>query len=96
MSVILVSSYGSPVYMAFWQEGRVVRGVRWMSDGSTCDENGKYQTLPDVMKHLNKGYNVAYAVEVPDLRVALKYLGKPTDLVETLPEATIDAVIPRA
>jgi len=69
-------------------EGVDCRSIR--DDGSFKEEQLGYATLREAYKSLYGSFNPFYVTEVDDVRAAFKYLGKASDLVETLPEASLD------
>ena len=60
-----------------------------LSDGSVKDRVLNDPTLYSAMGSRHGSSSYAVPVEVADVRSAFKYLGKSSDLVELLPEATI-------
>ena len=83
----------SKISAVCWQteDGEVVERVLRI-DGSTKDYVHPHETIEDMWKHVGAVMDLMYPAEVDDIRTALKYLGKSSDLVELLPKATFDAV----
>lgn len=77
------------VFEVYWDEGGEIKNRVLMTDGSTEDHEVQCDFLSDVLRTHGSSYIHYYAVEVDDVRVAFKYLGKAADLVATLPEVSL-------
>lgn len=73
-----------------WQDESGIKERTLMSDGTTRDKDLNYESLVDVRQQLGRAMYPLYPAEVDDIRLAFKYLGKASDLVELLPEADLD------
>ena len=78
------------VQSVYWQgeDGKVMRKVL-RADGSVAEEPIDWPDLATVCNRIAGAHTPMYPAVVDDLRSAFQYLGKASDLVETLPEADI-------
>ena len=74
----------------YWEESGAVKSRTLLSNGSFRDKDHRFKTLREAFRELYGSYNPFYVAEVDDIRSAFKYLGKASDLVETLPKASFD------
>jgi hypothetical protein len=93
MKVLIVSSIDTGrVEQIIWQEGVKLVAEKTMYKDGTVEEDATYHdTLLDAANEINGSYSIWRLVDVADLRSAEKYLGKSSDLVNTLPELDIHA-----
>jgi hypothetical protein len=81
---------GKRVEAAHWEEGDCMVGKVLAADGSIKDERRPdCPHLSELAREVAGGQGQAYAAEVDDVRSALKYLGKSTDLVRLLPHVDV-------
>lgn len=74
----------------YWETEDGVEARALLSDGTFRDEKLKYGKLSDAYRRMRGSFNPFYVTEVDDVRSAFKYLGKASDLVETLPRVLFD------
>ena len=86
----------SRVIEVIWEDDGVVKSRMLLSDGSTKEEVTDAVDLKEAMNEFGGAYAPMYPAEVDDLRSAFKYLGKASDLAETLPEAELGPIEPGA
>lgn len=80
-----------------WQQDKTTVMVRVIDQaGKTRDERAESLSLYDAMKEWGGTYSTLHIVEVEDLRSAFKYLGKSSDLAETLPKISPYDIHPEA
>lgn len=77
------------VTTVYWEQDGIVKMRVLRGSGMAEEDMPEYQTLAQLKADLGRGVYVMYPAVVGDLRSAFKYLGKSTDLVETLPEVDL-------
>lgn len=88
MKVVFVSENGR-THAVLWQKGPGLVMSRVMfEDGKTEDQVCDSDTLRAATREWSGSYSAVHVAEVDDLRSAFKYLGKASDLAETLPEVS--------
>jgi hypothetical protein len=87
------SSDFSKITAVCWQaeNGEVVERVLRI-DGTTKDYVHPSDSIDHLWNKMGAVMDLMYPAEVDDIRTAMMYLGKSSDLVELLPRATFDAV----
>lgn len=81
----------SKVNGVYWEaDNGMVKRKFLRSDGTVLEADVEEGTLSDIMNRVAGSHIAMYPAVVDDLRSAFQYLGKASDLVETLPEANID------
>jgi len=81
---------GGRVSSVHWEESGCMVGKRLAADGSISDERRpECPHLSELSRELAGGHGSAYAAEVDDVRSALKYLGKSSELVALLPHVDV-------
>jgi hypothetical protein len=92
MKVLIVSSVDTgKVTQILWHDVDCVSSKTLYRDGTQEEKATYYATLLDAANEMGNGYSVSRLVDVADIRSAEKYLGKSSDLVNTLPEQDIYA-----
>jgi len=77
---------GSRVEAVHWEEKGCMVGKVLAPDGTLKDERREgCPHLSELAREVAGGQGMAYSAEVDDVRSALKYLGKSSDLVRMLP-----------
>ena len=88
MKVVFVSENGR-TNAVLWQKGAGVVMARVLfNSGKTEDQVCDSDTLYRAADEWSGSYSSVHVSEVDDLRSAFKYLGKASDLAETLPEVS--------
>lgn len=78
------------IQAVIWQDETGINERTLMSNGTTRDKQLNFTSLSEVHQQLGRAMYPMYPAEVDDIRLAFKYLGKASDLVELLPEADLD------
>ena len=96
MNVLFVSSQGRTRAVVWQRDTDIVLARVWYDNGKTEDKICDSDTLYDAIKEWGGLYSGVHIAQVDDLRSAFKYLGKASDLAETLPEVDAYAIQPIA
>lgn len=88
MKVLFVSSQGRTRAVVWQREPDLVMARVWYDNGTTEDKICDSDTLYQAIDEWGGLYSAVHIAEVDDLRSAFKYLGKASDLAETLPEVS--------
>lgn len=94
MNVLFISVMGRTRGVAWQRDVDIVMERVWYDDGTTEDKICDSDTLYEAVDELGGLYSAVHIAEVDDLRSAFKYLGKASDLAETLPEVSVYAIQP--
>jgi len=96
MKILFVSANGR-THAVVWQKDVDIVLARVLYDnGKTEDKICDSDTLYDAVDEWGGLYSSVHIAEVDDLRSAFKYLGKASDLAETLPEVSVYDISPSA
>ncbi len=91
MKIIFGLSYPDyTVDSVCWKQDGEIHERTLMSDGSVRDRIINNPSLYWVWVNWGSSHHPLHATEVLDIRTAFKYLGKKSDLIELLPETTIE------
>ncbi len=86
---------GERVEGVHWEENGCMVGKNLMQDGSLRDSRREHcPHMSELAREVAGGWGHIYSAEVDDIRSALKYLGKSTDLVKLLPFVDVHADAP--
>lgn len=96
MRVLFVSSQGRTRAVVWQKDVDIVLARVWYDNGTTEDKICDSDTLFDAIDEWGGLYSGVHIAEVDDLRSAFKYLGKASDLAETLPEVSAYDIQPIA
>jgi hypothetical protein len=96
VNVLFISSMGRTRGVAWQRDVDIVLHRVWYDNGTTEDKICDSDTLFEAIRELGGLYSHVHIAEVVDLRSAFKYLGKASDLAETLPEVSAYAIQPAA
>lgn len=77
------------VWSVYFMRDGQVKVRRLMDDGTTQEEDLGYSSIPTAYYGMNSTMNPLYVADVDDERSAFKYLGKSSDLIHLLPEASL-------
>lgn len=94
MNVLFVSSMGRTRAIVWQRAADIVMARVWYDNGTTEDKICDSDTLFQAVDEWGGLYSGVHIAEVDDLRSAFKYLGKASDLAETLPEVSVHAIRP--
>lgn len=86
MKICFASENGRTNAVIWQKDVDVVMARVIFNNGTTEDRICDADTLYDAVKEWSGSYSTVHIAEVDDLRSAFKYLGKASDLAETLPE----------
>lgn len=96
MNVLFVSTQGRTRAVIWQQDVDIVLARVWHDNGTTEDKICDSDTLYEAIDEWGGLYSGVHVAEVDDLRSAFKYLGKASDLAETLPEVSVYDIQPIA
>lgn len=84
---ILTDNY--TVGSMIWRDEDGLHELTLLSDGSVREKFLALDSMYEAKRRLFSSHYPCISAEVPDIRLAQKYLGKKSDLVELLPRAAI-------